>query len=407
MSDNTELGGPIRARAPRLEIEPQSLEIDPDTVARRKEEMRRVWRYQPVDHIPIMVDLSPVCGETVRDAHLDTSAWFSSAVRRIEWSLELLPDDYIPLVQPPWLAFHTVPAMFGAQLWWAEDPNTMPGIKDPPLMGIEQIEGLRERDPYRDGFCPDLLRRLEIAVACFPPEVAIGGIDMTSPLSDVLDLMDQTLFFVSLKRSPEAIHRACEVVTRTQLAVQEAALAAVGDTERFGGMTKWPTWRPEFAKTLVADDIAGLLSPAVFEHFDQPYTDRLIGAYGGGLLHICGPNPSAQLYMHDDPPIYGLNCSFRYSRADFAALKEELGPKAEARLGRRGHLEVMFERGVPLTDMVRDFRELADVFAPNVVVLPYCQVLSDGSVSGEEVTRLYREMRVIANDYARRVRWAE
>jgi hypothetical protein len=400
-------GGPIRARAERLDIEPHSFDIDAVAIARRKEELRRVWRYEPVDHVPVTVDLSPVCGETVRDAHLDASAWFSSAVRHIEWSLAALPDDYIPLVRPPWLGFHTVPAMFGAQIWWADDPHAMPAVKEALVTTVDQLWELLEHDPRRDGHCPEILRRLQIAAACFPPEVAIAGVDMASPLGDVLELMDQTLFFVSLKRSREAIHHACEVVTRTQLAVQEAALAALGGSERMAAVGKWPTWRPEFGKCLVTDDIASLLSPAVFEQFDQPYTDRLIRPYGGGLLHICGPNPSARLYMHDDPPIYGLNCSFRYSRGNLDALKEELGPRAEARLRRRGHLEVMFERGVPLADMVRDFRELADVLAPDLVALPYCQVLSDGSVSSEEIGSFYAAMRTIAEDYAGKMRWKD
>ena len=97
--------------------------------------------------------------------------------------------------------------------------------------------------------------------------------------------------------------------------------------------------------------------------------------------------------MHDDPHIYGINCSFRFSHDEFAKLKEELGPRAEAKLGRRGHLEIMFERGVPLADQVRAFREFAEFFAPDVVALPYCQVVTDGSVTGEEVTRFYGEMR--------------
>ena len=388
-----------------MEIEPQTFEMNLGEIERRKENMRRVWRYEPVDHIPVTIDFSPECGETVRDAHLHTEAWFSSAVRRIQWSLRLLTDDYIPLVEPPWLAFHTVPAMFGAQLWWAQDPNEMPGIKDPPITDVGQLYELPDPDPHRDGFVPEILRRLEIAKECFPSEVSLGGVDMMSPLGDVLDLMDQTLFFVSLKRHPEAILHACDVVTRAQIAIQDAALAVVGGIERFAALSNWPTWRPEFAKSIVADDIAGLLSPAVFERFDMPFSSRLIERYGGGLLHICGPNPSAHLYMHDNPPIYGLNCSFRYSRDDFATLKEQLGPKAEAGLGRRGHLEVMFERGVPLKTMVEGFRELAEALAPEVVALPYCQVLTDGSVTDDEITRFTRAMRTIAEDYAKKMRW--
>ena len=390
-----------------IEIGPQTFAIAAREVERRKENMRRAWRYEPVDHIPVTIDLSPACGETVRDAALRTESWFASAVRRIRWSLRVLSDDYIPLAEPPWMPFHLVPAMLGAALWWAEDPNEMPGIKDPLVTAIDQLYELPDADPHSDGFVPEILRRLAIAKECFPAEIALGGVDMTSPLGDVLDLMDQTLFFVSLKRHPEAILHACDVVTRAQMAVQDAALAIVGDSARFATLGRWPTWRPESAKVLVSDDIAGLLGPAVFARFDLPFTDRLLERYGGGLLHVCGPHPSASLYMHDDPSVHGLNCSFRYSRAELATLKEELGPKAEERLGRRGHLEVMWERGVPLDVQVDGFRELAGAMAPDVVALPYCQVLTDGSVSDDEITQFCAAMRRIAEDYAGKMRWAD
>ena len=396
----------IQPRMKRLDIEPHIFDVDPAVVERRKEHLRRVWRYEPVDHIPIQVDLSPACGETVRDSQLDERAWFSSAVRRIEWSLALLPDDYIPLAEPPWLGFYTVPKMMGAALWWSDDPNAFPGIREPLVREIEQIYELREGDPHRDGVLPEALNRLRIAAACFPPAVSLGGIDATSPLGDVMEIMDQTLFFVSLKRWPEAIHHACELVLRTELAVQEAVLAAVGDAARLAAVGNWPTWRPESAKVLVTDDIASLLSPSVFERFDQPYTDRLFQRWGAGLLHVCGPNPAVRHYLRERPLVEGHNCSCRFSRGDFAALKEELGPKAEAERGRRGHLEVMWERGVPLAQQVAEFREVADFFAPDVAAIPYCQIVPDGSVSGEEITRFYGDMRAIAEDYAGRVRWA-
>lgn len=388
-----------------MEIEPQTFEMDVSAIERAKEELRRTWRYEEVDHIPIMIDLSPECGETVRDAHTITRAWFSSAVRRIKWSLEALPDDYIPLVEPPWLAYHTIEALFGVPLWWADDPNAFPGIKKAPVTDVSGLYELPKPDPYLNPFMVEILHRLEIANVCFSDEVSIGGVDMMSPLGDVQELMDQTLFFVSLKRHPEAIHHACEVVTEAQIAIQDAALSVVGNQDRFASMGNWPAWRPEFAKVLVADDVAGLLSPKVFQEYDMPYSNRLINRYGGGLLHVCGPNHSAHLYMHDDPPTYGLNCSFRYSYENFPMLREELGPTAEAKLGRRGHLEVMWERGVPLNEMVRGFRDLVDQLAPDVVAIPYCQVLTDGSVTNEEITEFYWSMRAISEDYAKRMRW--
>ena len=80
--------------------------------------------------------------------------------------------------------------------------------------------------------------------------------------------------------------------------------------------------------------------------------------------------------MTADPPVHGLNCAYRFSRESPAALREELGPKAPEACGRRGHLEIMFERDMPLPSVVEAFRDLADVLAPDVVAIPYCQVAS-------------------------------
>jgi hypothetical protein len=187
--------------------------------------------------------------------------------------------------------------------------------------------------------------------------------------------------------------------------VQQAALEAVGGEERLAGLTNWPIWRPEGTKVLVTDDVAGLLSPAAYSAFDKPFGDRLLRRYGGGMRHVCGPHPALSLYVTADPPVEGLNCAYRFSREVVTALKEEMGPRAIEKLGRRGHLEVMFERDMPLPGIVEAFRDLAEALTPEVVAIPYCQVASDGSVSDHDISAFGAEMRRVAREYAARMRW--
>jgi hypothetical protein len=388
-----------------IPIEPQSLDIDPQLVAGAKDSFRSAQLYEPVDHIPVLIDIGPECGESIQDVLLDRRAWFSSTVRRIRRSLRVLPDDYIPWTSPPWAAYFTIPVMLGAELWWEDEADSWPAIKEPPIVDVAHVYALSAPDPRQDGHAPEILARLEIAAACFPREVAIGGVDMMSPLGDVLALMDQTLFFVSLKRRPEAIHHACELVTRAQIALQEAAVSAVGGAHRFAAFSNWPIWRPEGARCLVTDDIASLIGPTVFREFDLPYTDRLMAWSGGGARHVCGPHPSSALYMREDPSCHGLNCSFRYTREQLGVLREDLGRRAEEQWGRRGYLEVMFERHMPLADMVAGFRDLAQALAPEVVAIPYCQVPADGTVDDDEITRFYWAMRAVGEEYAAKMRW--
>ena len=380
-------------------------DLDHGRVERARELTRRAWRYQEVERIPVIVDLGPECGESVHDVLLEDEAWFNSGVRRIERSVRLLEDDYIPVFEPPWAGYFSTPAMLGAELWWEDDPDSWPAVKSPPVRDLDALRALEVPDVAASPHLSRILRRLVIARDCLPPTVAIGGVDMMSPLGDLQATMDQSLLFVSMKRAPEAIHHACEVITATQEAVQEATLDAVGDDARLAGLSNWPIWRPEGAKVLVTDDVAGLLSPAAYSTFDRPYGDRLLRRYGGGLRHVCGPHPALSLYMTKDPPVHGLNCAYRFSGGILGKLKAEMGPRALEACGRRGHLEVMFERDMTLRGVVEAFRDVADALAPDVVAIPYCQVASDGSVSDHEIAAFAAKMRRVAEEYAARMRW--
>ena len=268
--------------------------------------------------MPVIVDLGPECDESVQGVLLEDEAWFNSGVRRIERSLRLLQDDYIPVFEPPWAGYFSTPAMLGAELWWEEDPDSWPAVKSPPVRDLDALGRLEPPDVASSPHFMRILARLAVARDCLPPSVAVGGVDMMSPLGDLQGIMDQSLLFVAMKRAPEAIHRACDVITATQEAVQDATLGVVGDESRLAALSNWPIWRPEGAKVLVTDDVAGLLSPAVYEAFDKPYGDRLLRRYGGGLRHVCGPHPALSLYMTEDPPVHGLNCAFRFSRKSLA-----------------------------------------------------------------------------------------
>jgi hypothetical protein len=391
--------------AARVPIGPVDLDLDPNTVEGARELTRRAWRYREVGHVPVVIDLGPECCESVQDVLREDEAWFNSGVRRIQRSLRLLQDDYIPVFEPPWAGYFSTPAMLGAELWWEDDPGSWPAVKTPPVRDLDALARLEVPDLASSSHLRRILQRLAVARDCVPREVAIGGVDMMSPLGDLQAVMDQSLLFVSMKRAPEAIHRACEVITATQEAVQEASLAVVGDETRFAGLTNWPIWRPDGGKVLVTDDVAGLLSPAAYEEFDKPYGDRLLRRYGGGLRHVCGPHPAPSLYMTGDPPVHGLNCAWRFSSRILPELKEEMGRRALETCGRRGHLEVMFERDLSLPAVVEAFRGIADVLAPDVLAIPYCQVASDGSVSDDEIAAFAAEMRRAAEEYAARMRW--
>ena len=72
-----------------------------DDIERRRDNIRRVWQYRRVDHIPVMLRVeSNPWGYTTREHFLDGDKQFQLELEKVRLSLELVPDDYIPSMRP-------------------------------------------------------------------------------------------------------------------------------------------------------------------------------------------------------------------------------------------------------------------------------------------------------------------
>ncbi|MBN2551631.1 MAG: hypothetical protein JXB06_02625, partial [Spirochaetales bacterium] len=144
-----------------------------------------------------------------------------------------------------------------------------------------------------------------------------------------------------------------------------------------------------------SDDVCASYSPEIFETFSRPYNNRILQRWPGGRIHNCGPHPSLELYLDHDPPLDGLNCSFRYTRAEL--------PRIRGAFEGRGIVELMFDNGENLDEITRGYEEIADSLAPEVVGIPIVW-LTDGW-SDQEIRELYHRLLDISERYAREMRW--
>ena len=386
-------------------MRPVPFEIDHDRVERLKTQRRRVWAYQRVDHIPVVIELYPSCGYTNRQRHEDLEAWFDCNVESIRRSLASIPDDYIPCTHLVWGGFMTIATMFGASIHWSSDPDQDPGVQGRIITAPDQVYSLAQPDPHRDGEMPKNLHWMHTFAERFPPDVYLAGLDLEGPLANVFGLMDEQLFYISLKRHTKEMHHLVDLVTRTMIACQQALVEAAGGIDRMTCVDYSSLWHPEGIKGYTSDDICSYISPDNFREFSLPYNSRIYQRWPGGSLHNCGPHPSAHLYLHHNPPIHGLNCSYKFTRKDMPVLKEEFGRRAQEELGHRGHLEVLLEWEKTGEEMVAAFRDLMELLAPDVFALPICMLDAD-AWSDADIKQLYWDMRRVADEFARNMRWA-
>jgi uroporphyrinogen-III decarboxylase len=368
--------------------------IDHGEIERRKERVRRAWAYQAVDHIPLGFFCEDFSRYTLREQCQDGARQFEAGVAGVERLLRLLPDDYIPAVRV-WPGYITIATMFGLQPHWSDDPSQPPGVKEHPITDLAQVRTLRAPDPRTAGLMPFNLRWLRHCANSLPRDVSLTGLDLGGPMNTAKDLLETNLLYTAFYDSPQEYHRLLALAAEVQIGCYREIVAAAGGLERLTCIDFGPLWAPEGAKGFVSDDVCASFSPEVFREFSRPYNNRIFRIWAGGRLHNCGPHPSLGLYLDHDPPIHGLNCSFRYTRP-------ELGRIREAFAG-RGLVEFMFDNGETPEQILAGYEEIAEALCPEVVGIPL--VWLNETWSDEAIRGLDEDLRVIAERYARQMRW--
>jgi hypothetical protein len=374
------------------------LDIDHNEIERRKDLYRRLFDYQPVDHLPVFIWLQGATrpehsirwelesGKNQLEANL---AWIAR-------SLRLLPDDYIPVVRIT-QGYLTIASMFGCQVHWSEDPNQPPGVLEHPIKDLQQVYHLK-RPGIGDGMMPENLRRMRLFAENLPPDVSLTGVDIGGPLNNLKDLVDTNLLYTGFYDDPQAVHTLLDLLTSVQLEMMQALVAAAGgDLSRFGCLDFDPVWHPGKYVSFSSDDVSATIGPRIFEKFSLPYHDRLYAPWGSGGMHNCGPHPCREMYMRLQNPVKYLNCSHHYTHKVYPALKQVFAGW--------GVIEPMFDQNESAEEMLAGYREMMENLAPYTLAIPIC--ILDKSWSDSDITGLYHEMRKISEEYARAMRWAQ
>ena len=369
-------------------------DIEHHEMERRKETVRRVWEYRRVDHIPIGVWLDDFGRYTLREQCENGLVQFEVNVGCINRCLRCLPDDYIPYARV-WPGYMTIGTMFGIPLHFSDDPNQAPGLLEHPIADMARVRDLPMPDPERDGLMPHNLRWLRYFAENLPQDVCLTGIDLGGPMNTAKDLLDTNLLYTAFYDSPEEYRILLDRVTDLQIRCYEAIIRAAGGIDRLACIDFDPLWAPEGRKGFVSDDVCASFGPEMFREFSLPYNNRIFRTFGGGRIHNCGPHPSLGLYLDHNPEIRGLNCSFRYSRAELPAMKDHFRG--------RGIVELNFDFGESFEEIVQGYEAAAHALAPDVVAIPL--VFLNETWPDDGLTDLSMALRGISERYAREMRW--
>lgn len=372
-------------------ISVRQFDFDADEIERRKQLVRDLWAGRPVDHVPVLLSVvNPHPRYSTREQFLDGDQQLEEALTAAGLTWQELPHgDVIPAMRPD-VGCSCLATAFGAQLYWGDDPAQTCGVREPLLQDVEEAYRL-EVPPPDAGQLGEGTARVRRFAEAGEGLVSVSLLDMAGGLNVAADLLGSEGMYLAMYENPAALAALLDQIQELFLAAIALQLEAAGGEEHVTTRDFPDLWFPEGRKGHVSDDISANISPELYRRFSLPYHDRVLARYGGGGLHNCGPNPCLAQYLEHTPAPRSLDLSLRYSRVDLPTIKQVCRRRALVYLG---------EFPARPEEAIETFRLIMETMAPAVVVIPVLMVRPE-----DRPAEVYKAMRVIAEEYARRMDW--
>ncbi len=364
-----------------------------DEIEKRKEDIRRLWKYKKIDHIPVMLQVRDnPWGYTTQDHFMDGDKQFDLEYEQVKLSLELMPDDYIPTMRPD-VGCIVIESALGAEVVYGDDPEQTNTIKGPILSSIDEVYDLKKPDITKDGLVPDGIGRIKKFVERTDGQVYVSCLDMGGGMNVAFTLLGGVNALTAMYEAPEALQYLSNFITEVFMEIAEASIEAAGGIEHVTCSDFPFIWQPEGHKGHVSDDISAQYSPEFFNIFSKPYNNKVYQKWGGGMMHNCGPNPCVSEYLAHDPPIHAVDLAWDWSKNDLQAFKEHFRQK--------GVIYFYFETGT-WQENLADYRHVMETLAPDVAAVPCVWLTPE-----HDVADIYWKFREVSDEYAKRMDWLE
>lgn len=365
--------------------------FDAAEIERRKERIRDLYRGRRLDRVPVYIAVeNPERRHSTREQFLDAEKQWEEALWVAGLTWKHVPEgDLVPAVRPD-VGCSPLATAFGAELFWGDDPEQTCGVREPPLERVEDAYEL-EVPSAEEGLLGEGTARVALFAERGEGLVSVSLLDMAGGLNVALDLLGGEKLYAAMREAPEALEHLLGKIQELFLAAIARQIEAAGGEARVTTTDFFECWSPEGLKGHVSDDVSAAISPRDYRRFSLPSHDRVFERYGGGGLHNCGPHPSLEAYLEHRPAPRSIDVAWDYSRRDLPRMKAALRKKA-----------FVYATGFPSRPpaALAAYRDLVDLASPDLIVVPHLTVrLAD------RPEELWREMRKISEDYARRIDW--
>lgn len=212
----------------------------------------------------------------------DPAVMYQRQVGQFQHHFDLIDDHYVPYLMP-FMGTGVLCSAFGSRVEFIDkmDPAATGFIID----SEEQLDQLQPPDIEKDGLMPHVLKFLRYFKE--NSDIPVGITDCQGPLTSALQLIGYDKLFYWMYDYPEKIHALMDLITDTLIRWIKKQKEVIGEPLDCCAGNQG-VYVPEGIGVWLSDDDAVLMPPSLYDEFVVPYNDRLMGTFGGGIIHFCG-----------------------------------------------------------------------------------------------------------------------
>jgi hypothetical protein len=293
-------------------------DLDFKAIESRRERIRKTWRYERIDHVPLgLYVIDNKEGFTRKEIETDKEKNLRFDLNSVKKSLELLPDDYIPFIKPE-VGCATIPTILGSEVYFPQNIDNYSTVKESIVNKITELEKLDFPETVAEiktrGLMPLNLEKIHYYRNVTSDAINFTGFDIGGVMCGSVDIMNSSLFYISLLTEKDRMLAYLEKLSNLYVAVQKILTGEIGGPDRMTNVDWDVSWYPEGRKGYVSDDPCANFSAEIFETFSKPFNERIYELFGYGGFHNCGPHPCVQAYIdYRGNRLKAVNCSLEYT----------------------------------------------------------------------------------------------
>ncbi len=209
---------------------------------------------------------------------------FENQMACIETTLKAR-TDWMPFLEP-WHGVGVYANLFGCPYDWevCDYPQTRYAVTT-----VEEARRLAKPDWHDGEICRLVMDSIRYYRDRVGDAIPIACTDTQSPIDTATLIWQTDTFLLACHDEPETVHRLLDMITDTIIEFSRAQLEAIGpNPARPGHSACFSRSRGRSAGIGLSDDLATVVSPAIYEEFSRPDNERIARELGGVVIHSCG-----------------------------------------------------------------------------------------------------------------------